>query len=68
MNFITSLFNLEDYNVTLIVISTLLKKRHYIFCTTSDEEISIKVIVNLLIKKMFRLYKLSSFIVFNRES
>ena len=34
---------------------------------TDDEEISIKVIVNLLIKKIFKIYKLLNFIVFNRE-
>ena len=49
------------------MIDTLLKKRYYILCTTSDEEIFVKVTVNLLIKKMFKLYELSSFIVSDRE-
>ncbi len=67
MNFITSLLDSEDYNAVLIVIDTLLKERHYILCLTSDEEISIKVTVNLLVRKMFRVHKLSSFIISDRE-
>ena len=57
----------EDYNTILIVINILLKKRHYIFCLTSDKEISVEVTVNLLVRKMFRIYELSSFIVSDRE-
>ena len=68
MNFIMSLLNSEDHNAILIVIDTLLKERHYIFCSTDDEEISVKVTVNLLVRKMFRIHELSSFIVLNRES
>ena len=68
MNFITSLFDSEDYNVILIVIDILSKERHYILCLTDDEEISIKVIVNLLVRKMFRIYELLSFIVSDRKS
>ena len=68
MNFITSLFDLKDHNAILIVIDTLLKERHYIFCLTSDEEIFIKVTVNLLVRKMFKIHELSSFIVSDRES
>ena len=68
MNFITSLFNSEDYNAILIVINILLKERYYILCSTSDEEISVKVTVNLLVRKMFKIHKLSSFIVLDRES
>ena len=67
MNFITSLLDLKDYNAILIVINTLSKERYYIFCSTSDEEISVKVIVNLLVRKMFRIYELSSFIVSDRK-
>ena len=68
MNFITSLLNSEDHNVILIVIDTLSKKRHYILCLTSDEEIFVEVTVNLLVRKMFKIYELLSFIVLNRES
>ena len=67
MNFITNLFDSEDHNAILIVIDTLSKKRHYILCSTSDEEISVEVTVNLLVRKMFRIYKLSSFIISDRE-
>ena len=68
MNFITNLLDSEDYNKILIVINTLLKERYYIFCSTSDEEISVEVTVNLLVRKMFRIHELSSFIVSDRES
>ena len=67
INFIMSLLDLKDHNAILIVISTLSKERYYILCSTSDEEIFIEVIVNLLIRKMFRIYKLLSFIVLNRK-
>ena len=63
-----SLFDSEDYNAILIVINTLSKERYYILCLTDDEEISVKVTVNLLVRKMFRIYELSSFIVLDRES
>ena len=68
MNFITNLFNLEDYKIILIVINTLSKERHYILCSISDKEISVKVTVNLLVRKMFRIHELSSFIVSDCES
>ena len=68
MNFIMSLLNSEDHNAILIVINILLKERHYIFCSTSDKEISVKVTVNLLVREMFRIYELLSFIVLNRKS
>ena len=67
MNFITSLFDSKDYNAILIVINTLLKERHYILCLTDDEEISVEVTVNLLVREIFRIHKLSSFIVSDRK-
>ena len=67
MNFIMNLLDSENHNTILIVIDILLKERHYILCLTSDEEISVKVIVNLLVRKMFRIHKLSSFIILDRE-
>ena len=67
MNFITSLLDLKNHNAILIVIDILLKERHYILCSTDDEEISVKVTVNLLVRKMFRIYELSSFIVSDHE-
>ena len=49
------------------MINILSKERHYILCSTSDKEISIKVTVNLLVKKMFKIHELSSFIVLDRK-
>ena len=68
MNFIINLLNSKDYNVILIIINTLLKKRYYISYIISDKKIIIKVIINLLIKEITKLYKLLSFIIFNRKS
>ena len=68
MNFITNLLDSENHNAILIVINTLSKERHYILCSTNDKEISVEVIVNLLVRKMFRIHELSSFIVLDRES
>lgn len=68
MNFITELFKSKDHNTILIVINTLFKKRHYISCTINNERTSTKFTVNLLIKKIFKLYKLSNFIISDRES
>ncbi len=67
MNFIINLFNLINYNVIIIIINTLLIKHYYISCIVNDKKIIVKVIVNLLIKEIFKLYKLLSFIIFNRE-
>ena len=61
------MFDLKDYVAILIIINTLLKERHYILCTTSNKEIFIEVIVNLLVKKMFKIHELLSFIVLDRE-
>ena len=63
-----SLFDSEDYNAILIVINTLSKERYYILCLINNEEIFVKVTVNLLVKKMFRIHKLSSFIISDCES
>ncbi len=68
MNFIINLLNSKDYNVILIIINTLLKKRYYISYIISDEKVIIKAIVNLLIKKVFKLHELLSFIMCNRKS
>ena len=67
MNFITNLLDSKDYNVILIVIDILSKERYYIFCSTDDEKISVEVTINLLVRKMFRIHELSSFIVLDRE-
>ena len=67
INFIMSLLDSEDHNAILIVIDTLSKERHYILYLTDDEEISVEVTVNLLVRKMFRIYELLSFIVSDRE-
>ena len=45
------------------MINTLFKEHYYIFYITNDEEIFVEVTVNLLIKEIFKIHKLLSFIV-----
>jgi len=50
MNFIIDLSDLYDYNAILTVICRLLKERHYIFCITDDEDITVKKIAEMLLQ------------------
>ena len=46
----------------------LIKKRYYILCTTENDNIFIKNIVEMLIKKVFYIYELLTSIMFDRNS
>ena len=46
----------------------LIKKRYYILCITKNDNISIKNIVEMLIKKVFHIYELLTSIMFDRNS
>ena len=46
----------------------LIKKRYYVSCTTKNDNTFIKNIIEMLIKKVFRIYKLSTLIMFDRDS
>jgi len=65
MNFIINLFDSYNYNVILTVICRLLKERHYIFCITDDEDITVEKTAEMLLQWVYWTYDLSSFIVFN---
>ena len=45
-----------------------IKERYYILYFNKNKEISFETIINILIKKIFRLYDLLILIIFNRES
>ena len=46
----------------------LIKERYYVLCIMKDNSTSIKSIVEMLIRKVFRIYELSALIVFDRGS
>ncbi len=50
MNFIIDLYFLKDKNIILTVICKLTKKRHYISCSTDDEEITAKKTAELMLQ------------------
>ena len=68
MNFIIDLSLLQDYNVIWVVIDRLIKKRHYVPCTAENDDTFIENIIEMLIEKVFRLYELSTLIMFDRGS
>ncbi len=68
MNFIINLSDSYDYNVILTVICKLLKERHYIFCITDDEDITVEKTAEMLLQWVYWTHNLSSFIVFDWDS
>ena len=66
MNFIISLSILKGYNVIYIIIDRFIKKRYYISYIIDNKGSSIKSIIDMFIRYIFRLYKLSILIVFDR--
>ena len=44
----------------------LIKKRYYVLYITKNNNTFIKSIIKMLIKKVFRIYKLSALIIFDR--
>ncbi len=68
MNFIIDLSFSKDKNVILTVICRLTKKRHYISCSTDDEEITAKKTAELMLQWIYRIHDLLDFIVSNWSS
>ncbi len=68
MNFIIDLSDSSEYNVILMIICRLLKKRHYISCIIDDENITIKKTAEMLIQWVYWTHDLSSFIVSDQDS
>jgi len=50
MNFIIDLFDSSEYNAILTIICKLSKERHYIFCITENEDITVKKTAEMLIQ------------------
>ena len=68
MNFIIDLSLLKDKNIILTVICKLIKKRHYISCSTDDEEITAEKTAELMLQWIYQIHDLLDFIVSNRSS
>ena len=68
MNFIVGLSQSKEHNVIFVVVNRLIKKRHYILYTTTDEDTSAEYTTKMLVDHVFRLHGLSSSIVSNRGS
>ena len=45
----------------------LIKKRYYVLYTMKNDDIFIKSIVKMFIKKVFRIHELLTLIMFNRD-
>jgi len=68
MNFIINLLFSEGKNVILTVICKLSKKRHYISCSTDDEEITAEKTAELMLQWIYQIHDLLNFIVLNWNS
>ena len=68
MNFIIDLSSSEGKNVILIVICRLSKKRHYIFYSTDDEEITAEKTAELMLQWIYWIHDLLNFIILNQSS
>ena len=69
LNFVVEFFRCFDrFNFILMIIDRLSKKRHYIFCDTDNDDITVEIIVKMLIHNVWKLHELSLFIVSNKES
>ncbi len=68
MNFIIDLLSSEGKNVILTVICRLSKKRHYISCSTDDEEITAEKTAELMLQWIYWIHDLLDFIVSNQDS
>ena len=68
IDFIIELFDVHDRNVIYTIIDRLSKKRHYVFCTTDDENINVEITIKILINYVFRTHELFFFITSNRDS
>ena len=68
MNFIIDLLLSKSYNVIWVIIDRLIKKRYYVLCTAEDNNTFIENIIEMLISEVFRIYELSTSIMFDRGS
>ena len=68
MNYVINLLESNEYNAILTIVNRLTKERYYISCVAAEENISIEIIAELLIREIFRIHNLLVFIISNRDS
>ena len=68
MNFDVDLLSAEEYNVIYIIINHFIKKHHYIFCWSGEQDLNAEEIAFIMIWNVFRLHKLSDTIVSDKNS
>ena len=68
MNFIVGLSQSKEYNAIFVVVNRLIKKRHYISYTVTNEDTSVEYTAEMLVNHIFRLHGLPLSIVSNRGS
>ena len=61
-----NLLILKDYNVIYLVIDKFIKERYYILYIIDNKDIFIENIIDIFIKYVFYLYKLSMLIIFDK--
>ena len=66
MDFITGLSNTHGHNAICTIIDRLSKERHYVPCTTEDEDTSAEATARILIQYVFQTHGLSSSITSDR--
>ena len=67
MNFIVDFFSTKKYNIICIIINCLIKKRHYVFCWSDEQNLNAKEVVFIMIWNVFRLHELLNTIVFDKN-
>ena len=67
MNYVINLSKSNEYNAIFTIVNRLTKKRYYVLYIAIEKKILLKLTTNILIKKIFRIYKLLVFIISNRD-
>lgn len=58
LDFVTGLLSSNSYNTVLMVVNQLIKKRHYIPCTTNENSTTVEDTTYLLLNNIWKLYGL----------
>ena len=66
-DFVIKLFDCDNKNVICIIINRLIKKRYYVSYHWNDDEINVKITINILLYYVIRTHKFLFFILFDRN-
>ncbi len=67
LDFVIELSDSRDYNAVLMIINRLSKMHHYISCTTNENETTIEKTAKLFIQHVWKLHKLLTTMIFDRD-